>query len=492
MPPSRPPDAPDDIDGIDGGSNRYAVNVGLSVTSLLIACACGGNAGMQADRSGRLLDHAIDAGVWIRASAIAGDDGTRWPADPARPESVSTDLYSGSPGVILFSLELHRATHDARWLDDARRGAHALIADVAKSPDAIANSGGGLYVGLAGAAFTLHKVFEATNEQVFLDGANRGIDRIIDSLRANVAEQPAWTRVNDIIGGLAGSGLFLLYAAEHMNRADALDAARQCGDILLERAIEKQAGLMWAMSPDVKNTYPNFSHGTAGVAYFLTALHAATGEQKYLEGAIGGATYLLQIAETTDGACRIPRFDPDEYAPEEPQLFYVSWCHGPAGTGRLFDLLHEVTGEPRWATARDRLAAVLLDEQLLTDASRGDLASGFWNNVGRCCGNAGVGQFMLLMHDRTGEAKYLDFARRVTDDLLARGRRDRVPGLRWPHAEHRIQPGNVAAQTGLMQGAAGIGLWLLELEAAELGREFSMRLPDEIQPSRPAANPDQH
>ncbi|MDQ3170253.1 MAG: hypothetical protein M3Q55_08975, partial [Acidobacteriota bacterium] len=65
------------------------------------------------------LDTAEAAAAWIRASAIETDHGVVWPADPGDPTSVAPNLYSGTPGVVLFLLELHHATGDARHLRDA-------------------------------------------------------------------------------------------------------------------------------------------------------------------------------------------------------------------------------------------------------------------------------------------------------------------------------------------------------------------------------------
>jgi hypothetical protein len=45
-------------------------------------------------------------------------------------------------------------------------------------------------------------------------------------------------------------------------------------------------------------------------------------------------------------------------------------------------------------------------------------------------------------------------------------------------AENRTEPGNLVAQTGYMQGAAGIGTWLLHLDAALHGRAAFVRFPD--------------
>lgn len=75
-------------------------------------------------------------------------------------------------------------------------------------------------------------------------------------------------------------------------------------------------------------------------------------------------------------------------------------------------------------------------------------------------------------------ARYLSFARRVASDLLARATPTAGDGLKWIHAEHRFRPEYTYAQTGYMQGAAGIGMLLLRMDAVEREREWTFRLPD--------------
>ena len=160
--------------------------------------------------------------------------------------------------------------------------------------------------------------------------------------------------------------------------------------------------------------------------------------------------------------------------PEEDgrNLYYLGYCHGPAGTARLWYQLAKVTGKQEWMDWVHKSARGIMKSGVPER-----LTPGFWNNVGQCCGSAGVAEFFLHLHRRTGSAEYLAFAERMTAQLLKEGTRD-AQGLRWIHAEHRVRPKEVFAQTGWMQGASGIGAWLLRLDAQQQNRPSSLTLPD--------------
>jgi hypothetical protein len=53
-------------------------------------------------------------------------------------------------------------------------------------------------------------------------------------------------------------------------------------------------------------------------------------------------------------------------------------------------------------------------------------------------------------------------------------------GMKWVQAEHRTRPELLIAQTGLMQGASGIGLFLLHLDAFEQRKRPKINLPDSV------------
>ena len=142
-------------------------------------------------------DVAIDAEKWIRASRIETASGVTWPADPANPTSTSAALYSGSPGVVLFLLELHHATGRREYLEEARRGADDLIGRVATE------KGTGLYDGVAGLGFVLGETWRATKDDKYLNAAKKAVGVL--AARASVSGRGIqWSATTDIIAGGAG------------------------------------------------------------------------------------------------------------------------------------------------------------------------------------------------------------------------------------------------------------------------------------------------
>lgn len=405
---------------------------------------------------------ARDAAAWVAAAEVRTTAGSVWPADPAQPKTQGTSLYAGSAGVVLFMVQMHRVTGDAAWLERARRGADHLLSIVDTETDA------GLYSGLAGYGFVLGEVHRASGDTRYRTGVLRIVDRLA-ALARPAGAGIEWSPVTDIIGGGAGIGLFLIDAAKAYDRPDALALAARAGRRLVELGRPEAGGLKWAMDPTFPRLMPNFSHGAAGVAYFLATLYRDAKERAFLDAALAGGRYLQSIAVTDGDVCLVRHHEPQE---DGKDLFYLGWCHGPAGTARLFYRLYQVTGDARWMewvkkAARGVMASGIPDRQ----------TPGFWNNVGQCCGSAGVADFFLSLHRVTGDPEYRVFADRLTRSLMAGSTTD-AAGVRWVHAENRVNPAAVAAQTGWMQGASGIGAWLLRWDAFTRGEELTVRFPD--------------
>jgi len=428
----------------------------LSVAALLASAR--GTA--QAPVSPPYRDVAIDAEKWIRSSRVTTLFGVAWPSDPNDRTTVSSALYSGSPGVVLFLLELFNATGDRAYLDEARQGADELLTKVT-SEEAL-----GLYEGVAGVGFTLGETWRATKDDKYRKGALAAV-RALTERAAPVGTGVQWSTTTDIISGGAGIGLFLLYADRTLDDPAAKALAVRAGDRLLALGRPDKGGTKWAMNPVFPRLMPNFSHGTAGIAYFLATLYRATNERRFLDGALAGARYLLAIARTEGDICLVQHDQPDNL-----DLYYLGWCHGPAGTARLFYQLSLATNDSEWKGWVRKSA-----NGILTSGIPQRRTPGFWNNVSQCCGSAGVAQFMLDYYGISKDPKYLAFAQTMTADLLSRSTRD-ILGTRWVQAENRVQPDLLIAQTGYMQGAAGIGMWLLRLDGLEKKRAPFVRFPD--------------
>jgi len=432
--------------------------------SLLISCVDGRNQ-PAADES--YWTAAMGVARWLDASAIRTADGLEWPADPTDAKSVQANLYSGTPGVILFYIEAAaaaeargRENESADYLEKAKDGALALLTGISNLEDA------GLYTGLAGIGYVFQETYKATGDARFRKGFEDVLSRV-RTLAKRAGPGIEWSPVTDIINGAAGTGLFLLYAAAETKDPAWRDLATQAGERLLDLGKPKNGGLDWAMDPSSPRSMPNFAHGTAGVAYFFSRLFETTKKKEFLDAALGGARYLLSIAETEGDTCLIYHHEPDG-----TDLYYLGWCHGPVGTANLFHHLAKVSGDPGWSSWVEKEARTLMSSGIPDKET-----PGFWNNAGLCCGLAGVADFFLRLSALSENTEYLEFGRSVMRALRAKAVEEK-DGLKWVQAEHRTRPDFLVAQTGLMQGAAGIGLAFLRWDAREHGRPMRILLPD--------------
>jgi lantibiotic modifying enzyme len=249
------------------------------------------------------------------------------------------------------------------------------------------------------------------------------------------------------------------------SRGLALAAGRQ----LVEVGIKANGGTKWAVAPTVKNLYPNFSHGTAGVGFFLAKLNRATTDPSMLAAALSAAEYLQAVANTEDNGYRVFHHEPGG-----EDLYYLSWCHGPAGTSRLFHQLTQTTTGDKWQALVDRCARATIAAGVPEKQT-----PGYWNNISQCCGNAGVGEFFITLQHATPKPEYADMVRRVSANTLARSTVE-GDGLKWIQAENRVSPQAVVAQTGFMQGAAGVGTFYLHADALAKGRRPAIMWPDSL------------
>ena len=389
-----------------------------------------------------LADLAGRAFGWIGSVAVGADGGLAWLEDGV----VADLLYSGTAGVLLGCAEATAAGIGTGQVPAGALGRLRYLAD--HGPGASTMEDDGLFTGWAGAAVALRAWSAATGNTAADDAAARITAQVADRVLAAADDPPGYT---DIISGDAGVLLALI--------AEDSGAAAQAAHVLAGRlaaaAEPSPDGPQWRMVADWPSLTPGFSHGTAGAAYALAAAGRALHRSDLLDAATRGAETLLAIGHHPDG-WGVPLVIPPQ--PHRPAVFY-GWCHGPAGTVRLFVLLNEIDPQPRWQRAIDACLQALRDSRLPQR-----LYPGYWDNLARCCGTAGVGQLLLDRYQATGDPALLDWAGTLAADVA--GRAVITPeGVTWSNTEHTATPPQLPPEPGFMQGAAGIAGWLARLHA---------------------------
>ena len=386
-----------------------------------------------------------EQGPWL-PEVVAGD------GPPAGPAVDRDSVYAGIGGLapVLAELGQYRAL----------TGAEQALADaiVARLRAGVpARTEPSLYDGLAGDATAL-KLLAPGSEQAALARLAElmtpmGWPTTLEAERGSTAP------VTELIQGTAGVVLAAVWAGgEH-----AQSIATTGGQALLAVADETEGGLDWGIVPGSPSRAPNYSHGTAGIAAALAIAGVALGRADFAAAARRGAQHLLTVGSLDENGFIVPHTLPYSTRDVEPVTY--NWCHGPAGTSQLFAALaaagvDEVSGfGAAWLRQR------CLDA-VLNSGVPARLRPGFWDNDGRCCGTAGVGDILLDAAQDCGDPAragvLLRAARTMADAIAERAIRDRA-GARWRFIEHRQDPPLLPPGTSWMQGAAGIAAFLLRM-----------------------------
>ncbi|HTE73741.1 MAG TPA: lanthionine synthetase LanC family protein [Actinomycetes bacterium] len=406
-------------------------------------------------------DTAEAAVSWVLGQ-VCGDEGPwfpdRVPSDGSPPEPQLSDdrdsLYQGVGAFALLFAEIRLTRPLTAGEEDLAEAVRRRLLDHAPQ-----HTDPSLYFGLAGDVTALRLLGDAGDVDAPL------------SLLAARATPAGWSApltaggepvpVTDLVLGSAG----ITMAARWAGGADASAVVAAGGQAMLDAADERSTGLDWPMQVGVPRSerarMPNYSHGTAGVAAALAIAAEQLGRTDLRDAAVRGAEHLVALADLAEDGFLLPTMDP--HTNPDVELVTFTWCHGPAGTSYLWPALQRAGVE--------RVAGVVVEEwwqrclrSIMTSGIPERLRPGFWDNDGRCCGTAGVGDVFLDAAQRVGGAEraYLDFAGRLGDALLERVVRD-DDGARWRFLEHRNEEPLLDPSPGWMQGAMGIAAFLFRL-----------------------------
>lgn len=265
-------------------------------------------------------------------------------------------------------------------------------------------------------------------------------------------------RIHDVTLGTAGVLLAALWA-RRLGVVGARALAEHAAGVLMAEAEQEPTGTNWRMVPPRFHTgppgaqMPNLSHGLAGVAAAVALAGAELDRPDLTAAARKGAEHLVTLGDTGGQGFVVPR----TIGLTDDEVTYT-WCHGATGTSLLFLALdragvEDVAGEAPLSWHARCLHSVR------ASGLPARLHPGFWDNDGRCCGTAGVGDTFLDSWQRAGDDQDLELALHLADILVEHAVRE-GPHAYWRFVEHRAAEPLLPPGVGWMQGAAGIAAFL--------------------------------
>ena len=371
-------------------------------------------------------------------------------AEAMRPEVENLDpgvdpgVAGGTAGLALFYAYLGAETGNEKWTALADRLMEHSIDALSERPllpD--------FYEGFTGIAWAIDHL-----QGILFEPDDDGADPIGESL-VEVLGGRTYARGNfDVIGGLAGYGIYAFHALPR-------PAARRALELLVQRLVEigepVDGGFSWFTPPEV---FPDWlrekepdgqynlgvSHGVAGVISVLGMCAAAgmmsAGQRATLDRAVDWLLVQKQHGKSWCFANSVVKGRP-------ARRDRLAWCYGDPGIAAALFTAARHCGHAGWEAVAIEVAR--------TAAARGtDPEDSEIVDAALCHGSAGLAHLFNRMHQASGDPLLAEAARawfRYTVDM-------QQPGIGIAGYEFFTVP-DWQPLTGFLSGLSGLGLGLL-------------------------------
>lgn len=489
--------------------------------AIVLYCALASSGALAQESGHPYLDGAIQAANYLATLERPQAHGIAWPAWDGNGAYLTTGVDMGAAGIGLFHLRLYQVTGDPAYLDKARRAADFVYGEY----QAGRNPGYDWLGGVAGGGEFFLALYAATGDSALLDDAVWAGDWLVRNARTDgFGYHWEFTTTPNVYTSLAhGSGgvaLFLSRLYQQTGNSVYLQYAE--GAIRWMRQFIVPLGesaIGWKRLTTDAAAYNGWCGGSAGVYFILKKLWQVTNNPEYRDLMLATARGLVAGAQLRCPDGRAYNASPGCAGGEPPQAAWayntpgsgsypVIVCHGVSSMVVVLFNAHAITGDPVFGeTAHAGVNWLRAIAQNQPQGQRwehifgtGLLESGFLT------GTASVGHAYLRMAglDRAprrvsvrrrirrpvfGDSDYLEGAKAAGDYLLSIADRPRPELARWityldAPAWVRNDPVNfpVRYETGWYSGAAGIGIFLLDLHEALRG---AAPAPDGLSPLNP-------
>src|SRR5581483_2497459 len=411
---------------------------------------------------------AREAAAWLTAmERPVAPDGLAWAYSSDNPSVTGPGIDGGASGVGFFLLRLYRATGETAFLEKAKKAAN-YVAARSTSIDSY-----DWLNGAAGCGEFLLAMHSETGDERYVNGARAYGDWLIAHAIVS-GDGVHWTLpqlTRDYTGlahGPAGVGIFLLDLYQATREQTYLDYAKRAWNWTSRYSIDAGTNaITWKRLTTDKVDYPGWCGGSTGILFFLHRLYDVTGDAAYRDALIRTANGFLATAiDSNDG-----RLAWRQYGPSSATS--TIYCHGVASVAAALEDAFVVTSDARYRDAAVKAAAWI-------DAAAAPQTNGLsWHHdpssayhfTGFLTGTASIGHTYLRLYRVEKNPAYLQQAHAAAAFLESIADHPAAGQSRWLDQLNAQQPGDTAPayQTGWYEGAAGIGLFLLELDEADNG-----------------------
>lgn len=432
----------------------------------MTAVAAASHPHARAATEGEYLDTArATARYLLSVARDEGDRGLSWPVSDITPVR-QTGIDAGAAGIGLFFLELFLATRETAHLVAAERASAFVFSEYRRrgpgGPDWLA--------GPAGAGEFALRLHRATGREVHLADARWAADWLVrNATREGDLAHWRFTSTPRIYTGryhgAAGIGLFLLLAHEATGRPEYLDTARAAGRWLQQHVVRfGDDTIGWKRLTTDADAYHNWCGGSTGIMEFLARLADARGDAAYLDLYRRTAEGLLRHAQPQGEGVAWPY-----YSSPGSRSLPVVFCHGASSAAVTLYEAWRVLGDSRYLQAARRAATWTAAAGLQGESGR------YWPHIlnrdqfetGYQTGVASIGHAFLMMHAADPDARYVAEARQAAAYLMRIADVPAEGQVRWINYTNAERPDwKREYANGWYTGAAGIGIFFLELDAA--------------------------